>query len=97
MYKEQIIKREDGSRVRIGVAFNVNYETLGWKVQVHKSDKNKRKWIDVLDYDSDIYRAFPFGSKQREEWKRNEQLKHVSVAEVKAVMLEIWNSLKPTF
>jgi len=92
--KENILKREDGSRVKIAVAVYSRYsDDLEWKFKVSTCEPNKRTWRRAHNSDDYFFRKL-----SREEQKAyilEKSLEVVTAEEILAVQLEVWEGIKP--
>jgi hypothetical protein len=95
---QKILRRPDGTRVRISVSFHLDWSRSQphWAVLVDRCEKGKRTW-KALRGVHDL--VFPDASKQDiegvRETVREELLALVSVEELETVMLETWEMLRP--
>ena len=95
MNHEKIIKRDDGSSVRIRVTYHSSFGSEGkWFVEVSTKEKRKRLWSPVLSTDSWSYRKQ--GLEGRERMIFENQLQHVTEEEIESAMLEYWEKEKPS-
>jgi len=92
---EKIIKRADGSRVKITVQFGVGFfdEGAKYSVFIEKCEKGKRTWQDCLDRDSNTYRKL--NQADRIERIKKANLELVSPEEIFEAKMELWQKLKP--
>ena len=95
MRHETILKREDGSQVKISVTLYINSTTEKpeYNISVTTRGKGKRNWLGCIDTDIWTYRQMNL--QQREVFRMEQYLKHVTPAEIKAAKLEMWHKLKP--
>lgn len=95
MNHDKILKRPDGSRVKITVFFQCDwsYTKPVWDFKVHVCAAGKRTWKPSIDGDSYAIRKLLFGERQLAI--RNAGLGFVTEAEVFEVMLELWRKLEP--
>ena len=93
MHTEKIIKREDGSRVKIRTHPFIDQEVI-YKVYVSTCKKGKRTWISAGDSDLYKYRGLTMDERRALEYKSF--LKVVTEEEIQAARLEIWEAMKPT-
>lgn len=96
MKHEKIIKRDDGSRVRITVELAVewNRDESRWSFVVHSCDKGKRTWRTPVNHDDFSWRKL--GTEERREEDQRRSLTLASREEVEQVMLELWQKIKPS-
>ena len=92
MHTEKIIKREDGSRVKIRTHPFIDQEVI-YKVYVSTCKKGKRTWIRT--YDSDCYKYRGLSMDERGAFEYNSYLKVVTEEEIQEVRLELWEAMKP--
>jgi hypothetical protein len=93
MRHSKILKRPDGSRVRINVELLIDrsYNQSLWSFTVDTCDKGKRTWqtpagtskLRILDRD-------------KLQNIREESLRRASSHEIQAVMFELWEALRPS-
>lgn len=93
---EKIIKRADGTRIKIVVRFYTDMITGPiWEYFILKCEPLKRTWFAAVDFDSYTYSGL--NQEQKQEFERIENLKHASAEEIQTAMLEMWESIKPNF
>ena len=90
---EKVLKRNDGSRVRIKVRFISDITYRDYAVNVTHCDKGKRKWKSCRNIESHAHRVLNM-EERREDIKRA-QLDYVTVQEIFAVKLDLWELMKP--
>lgn len=94
---EKIIRREDGSRVKITVGFGELYGTRfsehGYSFSVHTCGKGKRSWFGVIDSDSYIHRRLSM--EEREDSRIAESMKVITDDELYLAKHELWTVMKP--
>ncbi len=94
MIHAKIIKRKDGSRVRIKVSFHLfGGREFVYDTSVQTCGKGKRKWRSFVDVDDHQYRALSM--EEREIYKNKKELEVVTKEEVLESKVELWNSLMP--
>lgn len=93
MRHEEIIKRPDGSKVRIDVYFWLNHDKPRYDVNVYRCDKGKRTWRGCYDEQSYEYRRLSI--EDRQGFKFQKQKEFVSDEEIIQAQMVIWNKLKP--
>jgi len=93
MRTEKIIKREDGSRVRISATPRIGFFDITYKIRVELCDAGKRTWRHTCYSDSYLFRRL--NMEQREEAIYKSYLEHVTEDEIHQARLEAWKSLKP--
>ena len=93
MTHEQIIKRDDGTRVRIAVRFWINASRPEYDIYVYTCGKGKRTYRHCFDMDGWEYRAMSM--EVRRTYKQNEYLKFVTQKEINTAKLAAWNLLNP--
>lgn len=97
MKHEKIIKREDGSKVKISISFysdSFRPESDKYRVAVQTCAKRKRTWINVTNSDDYSYRCLSMD--ERSKFAKEKQLEYVSKEEILSAKLELWEKLKPT-
>jgi nucleoside-triphosphatase THEP1 len=91
---EKILRREDGSRVRIIVrAGEYRMTSFKYMTEVHVCKKGKRTWFSVTDINSHEYRRL--SSDERDSYVRQKQLEVVTEDEILQAKLKLWETLKP--
>lgn len=95
MRHEKILKREDGSKVKIVVKYSCDYITNGpsWQVDVYLCAPRKRTWELVVDENKYSFRALNKNDRIAEVMRVT--LCHVTQEEVMGAMYEVWLQLKP--
>lgn len=96
MRHEKAVKRDDGSKVLIRVVFSCDFTRSApdWSFDVLACEPGKRKWNPVCDRTSYSFRRL--SSEERTQKIRDEFMKYVTAQEVEAVMLELWETLRPS-
>ena len=96
MYKERILNREDGTRLKIKVEYSefLTRRANPWAFCVEICPKGKRKFRDTFKR--------PEGVMYADDYELNivlktEYFKHITEDELLSVMLELWDEQKPTF
>ena len=93
-FHEKIIRRDDGSRVRIGVALReFNYGHVQYKEEVHVCAKGKRAW--VVTYNRDDYRYRRMSMEERDAYKLHCNRMVATEQEILMAKTELWESLRP--
>ena len=90
---EKILKRKDGTRVKISVDFYESRGKLQWKISVHTCGKRKRKFLPVFDSNCYVYRRL--GSDGRSAHIREKQDAVTTPEERQEILSECWMSLRP--
>ena len=91
---EKIIKREDGSRVKIFVdLFDVRYGELAYRTSASTCGKGKRTWYGSFDSNHYMYRQLSM--EDRRTYEHESQLDFVSEDELLQAKTELWEKLKP--
>jgi hypothetical protein len=93
MNHEQVIKRDDGARVKITVNFWINATRAEYDVYVYTCGKGKRTYRHCFDMDRWKYRALSM--EDRRTYTQNEYLKFVSQEEINTAKLALWQLLNP--
>ena len=95
MTHEKILKRADGSRVRVTVTLVVNWTETRWTVIVERCAKKSRKWI-CPRLPKEYYNARTPEAAAR-KMKRDAKLAWASQDEIESVMRELIEQIKPVF
>jgi hypothetical protein len=91
---EEILKRDDGSRVRIVVElYTPSFGEAEYRFHVQTCAKGKRTWKGVVDNNSYAYRCLTM--EKRRELKIAEYMKVISDAELLNAKMKMWESFKP--
>lgn len=96
MEYEKILKREDGSRVKIEVSFfflSSYGDNFRYGIDVYRCEKGKRTWINCCDKDSYTYRSLKMSERKEHEEQAN--LIHVTQWEIYQAKIELWKKFKP--
>lgn len=97
--KETILRREDGTRVRIHTELKQDYNSRGnpycYVQRVDTCEKGRRTWQPSHDENSYVFRNLPFGGPEREAHINAMQLKLVTTAELYGAATELWEQMKP--
>ena len=93
MQHEKIIKRPDGSRIRIKACLVIDFRGFSWSYSVDFCAKRKRTWVRTVDTDSFSYRSLDSSGKA--EMIRTHSLRRASAEEINIAMIELWQKLKP--
>jgi hypothetical protein len=98
MQHEKIIKRPDGSSVKIYVSLTFtmsgHYGQPYYVVAVFLKAPKKKKWEAVRDTDDFTWRRLDING--RREYDMKKSLEHVSAEEILEVKRELWKLLEPT-
>lgn len=96
MRHEKIIKRADGSRVKIIVMFYLTEYREGpnYMTEVITCPPGKRTFYGVVDGDDYRFRAMTM--EERAVYAEEQKLKHVSAEELLSAKLELWQLIKPS-
>lgn len=92
MKHEEILKRPDGSSVKIEVTLNIDSRDVNWRLWVSTRNKGFKKWKDVVDTDDYFYRKIEFG--KREAYCLEEFQKHVTAQEIYDAKKRLIDSIK---
>lgn len=88
---ETILKRPDGSKVKIVV------RSASYDLTVYKCEAGKRTWIEVPETINNYqYRNLPSDRNVRQQWVLQKQLEVVTPQEIYEAKIKLWESLKPT-
>lgn len=93
---EKILKRGDGSRIKIIVELSVDYPCrngANFNVTVFACLPKKRTWLPSTDLNDYFYRAM--SRHEKKEARMNDLLHIVTYDEINQAQLELWNSIKP--
>jgi len=95
MRHEKILKRKDGSKVKIVVKFSCDYIASGphWEIDVYLCEPGKRIWRQAIDRDSYTFRKLDKQGQAAETLRA--ALLHISKEEAVGAMSEVWTQLKP--
>jgi len=95
MKHEKIIRRDDGSHVKIEVHLNLAFysDNVEWRFATYKREKGKRTWQTAADPFAYDLRGLAAKDKKARELHLKLQL--ATKEEVEAVMLELLAKIKP--
>jgi hypothetical protein len=93
MNYEHVLKRIDGTKIKISVRFWVNHQRPEYEVCVTVCGKRKRIYQECFNSDGYKYRALSMEDRRTHAY--NEFLKFASEEEINAARIETWNFLKP--
>lgn len=94
MKHEKIIKREDGTQVKIDVsAYVARLNDLVYKTMIFTKQPKKRTWIHVQIKEDWNYRSL--STEQRQEKNELHKLNFVTAEELNQAKIELWEKLKP--
>lgn len=95
MKHEKIIRRSDGSRIRIKVELTIEWNNSEprWSFITHKCEKGKRTWRTHVD--TDCYQWRRLSREDREKENERRSLILATREEVNEVMIELWEAVKP--
>lgn len=91
---EKIIRRDDGSRVRIEIEIRNDHRTIEYITAVFTCEKRKRTWKPTYDRDGYNYRGL--GMDGRKNFAYDSQFEAISNEELLAAKTEYWESLRPS-
>jgi len=91
---EKIIRREDGSRVKIELEFRHDYRNIEYVTAVFTCGKRKRTWEPTYDRDGYHYRGLSMDD--RLEFAHDSQFSVISKEELLEAKTEYWESLRPS-
>lgn len=91
MRVEDILKREDGSKVRIVVNLDMFRLEPQWRVDVSTCGYRKRTWQPVVSTNDYSYRS----ALSRDAYVLERQLNVVTPEEILAAKTKLWMQLKP--
>ena len=90
---EKTVKRGDGTRVRIKVAFISDFSYSGYSVYVTHCNKGKRTWKSCCNVNSHTYSILSM--EERRAAIEKAQLDYVTEQEIYDAKIELWLSMKP--
>jgi len=93
---EKILKRDDGSRVKLTISMSVMYPVsneVNYIFRVELCKKGKRTWSEPTDNNNYKHRLLSL--EERINAINMAYLDHVSLAEINNAKLELWQSIKP--
>lgn len=95
MTHEKILKRPDGSRVKVVVELICDFDNrpYRWKFTCHHCAKGKRTFISAHNDDDYLWRRL--GPTARDVEERRRYLTLATEEEVRGVMLELLAKIKP--
>lgn len=95
MKHEKILRRDDGSRVKIEVLLNTDsYRSgFGYTSRVFSCEKGKRTWVGTYNHDCHMYRKLSMDERIRFQY--DSQFNLVLETELQEVRLELWDKIKP--
>ena len=95
MTHEKIIRREDGSRVKIRASFSdrTSWQPPKWSFQTWTCSKGKRTWLTRVNMDDYAWRRLDADGREADNLRRS--LLDCTEDEAMAVMLELWEQMKP--
>jgi lipocalin len=95
MRHEKILKRDDGSRVKIVVFFYCDFTSLEatWNYEVSFCEPRKKSWTPATDRDDYLFRKLDRAGKEAE--KQRQALLRITQQELYDTMRELWLKLEP--
>jgi len=93
MNHEKLLKRSDGSKIKIRVRFWIRTIYPMYDVEVLICEPRKRTFYNVYSSDDWSYRKLSM--EEREKYVYEKQLEHVTEDEIMEAKMEMWNILKP--
>jgi hypothetical protein len=93
MQQEKIIKRDDGSRVKIITTVQELCGNVVYRTSVYYRESGKRLWRSNFSTEDYGYRKLPFEEKQI--FIENKNLEYATKEEIYAEKVSIWESIKP--
>jgi len=96
MKHEKIIRRDDGSRVKIEVQLICEYTRTSpqWSFKCYRCEPGKRTWITGVNHDDYLWRRL--GHEERQAEDRRRSLLLASEAEVAETMRELIALIVPS-
>lgn len=95
MRYEKIIKRADGSKIKIEVLFYMDFRTPHYSVTIWNCLPRKRTYNIVSDKSNYQYRRLD--AAQRKEYIQTSNLQFVTPEEIYQAKIELWETLKPAY
>jgi hypothetical protein len=93
MRQEKIIKRNDGSRVKIITTVQELYGNIVYRTSVYYCESGKRLWRSNFSTDDYCYRKL--SNDERQIFIENKNLEYATREEIHAEKLAIWELIKP--
>lgn len=95
MRTEKILRREDGSRVKITVEYYTEryMQKQGYSTLVFTCEEGKRTWKP--SFDGDCYRYCTLSLEDRKVFEEESQLNHVTEEELLDAKMLLWKMMKP--
>lgn len=95
MKTEKILKREDGSRVKIIVDYYTEryMQKQGYSTLVFTCEKGKRTWKP--SFDEDCYRYRTLSMEDRKVFEEESKFNHVTEEELLDAKMLLWQMMKP--
>lgn len=95
MRHEKILKRDDGSRVKIVIKFCCDFTALEatWNYEVFFCKPRKRTWTPATDRDSYTFRKLDRAGKEAEI--QRQALLRITQQELYDTMRELWLTMEP--
>lgn len=95
MRKDTIIKREDGSRVKITAEYITEryIQQDNYRTRVYICGKGKRTWKPTFDTDCYNYRRL--SRDERRNFEYQSQFEYVTEEELLAAKISLWEDMKP--
>jgi hypothetical protein len=90
---DKIIKRDDGSRVKIVINVIFIHNEIAYRTTVLICIKGKRTWRNATDSNDYTHRALSMEDRVKKDLKN--QLTIISESEMLDAKLEAWQQLKP--
>lgn len=94
MTHEVILKRDNGSRVKIIVTIPTFGGKFEYSIDVLTCEKGKRTW--KVPYDEDGYKYRGMSTNDRALFRSKSILLSVSPEEIYRAKLQLWEKIKPT-
>lgn len=92
MQQDTIIKRADGSQVKIRVWLYIDSRSTSFTWQVETKEKGKKLWKQVHSTDDYTWRGLDMDG--RLKYQNELYLKHVTIDEVQAAMKELVSKIE---
>lgn len=91
---EEIIRRKDGSRVKIIVTATTYHGKFNYEFSAQSCLKGKRIWFSPHSNDDYVWRALD--TEGRQEYKKKKLLTIVTSIEVHSLAMKLWRTLEPS-
>lgn len=95
MRNETILERTDGSKVKIETRayYDQLTDSMKYDIEVYVLGTKKRKWEPSFDSNALSYRKLD--PPQRRNYEHEQNLGFVTLEEIKAAQMSLWEKMKP--